>query len=171
MTYKRIHIIGSTGSGKTYLARTLSSQLNIPYFELDKVMWSSSVEFAGKNSPEIRDRLLEDIISEDAWIIEGIYYKWVMRSFEEADIIIFLTPKPMVRAIRIVLRFIKQRIGLEKANYKQTFKGLVDMLEWNYKFDSENMNKIYELLEHHKRKLIIVNSNNKVLSMKIFKGE
>lgn len=171
MTYKRIHIIGSTGSGKTYLARNLSGQLNIPHFELDKVMWSNSVEFAGKNPPEIRDRLLENIIGEEEWIIEGIYYKWVMRSFEEADIIIFLTPKPMVRAIRIVLRFIKQRIGLEKANYKQTFKGLIDMLEWNYKFDSENKNKIHELLEHHKGKLIIVNSNKKVLSMKIFKEE
>lgn len=171
MVYKRIHIIGSTGSGKTYLARELSSRLNIPYYELDKVMWSSSVEFAGKNPPELRDRLLEDIISENAWIIEGIYYKWVMRSFEEADLIIFLAPKPMVRAIRIVLRFIKQRIGLEKANYKQTFKGLIDMLKWNQKFDRENKNKIHEILEKHKQKLLIVNNNMEVLSMKIFKGE
>ncbi|MFS0871979.1 AAA family ATPase [Paenibacillus xylanilyticus] len=171
MIYKKIHIIGSTGSGKTYLARNLSNQMNIPYFELDKVMWSSSVEFAGKNPPEIRDRLLEDIIAEDQWIIEGIYYKWLMRSFEEADMIIFLTPKPMERAIRIVMRFIKQRIGLEKANYKQTLKGLIDMLKWNHKFDRENKKKIHEILEQYKRKLLIVNSNKEVLSMKIFEEE
>jgi adenylate kinase family enzyme len=48
---KKIHIIGSTGSGKTYLARELSNRLNIPYYELDSVMWSNSVEFSGKNPP------------------------------------------------------------------------------------------------------------------------
>jgi adenylate kinase family enzyme len=35
---KRIHIIGSVGSGKTTLARTLSSRLNIPFYELDNVV-------------------------------------------------------------------------------------------------------------------------------------
>jgi shikimate kinase len=34
---KKIHIIGSVGSGKTTLARTLSSHLNIPFYELDNV--------------------------------------------------------------------------------------------------------------------------------------
>lgn len=163
MEYKKIHIIGSTGSGKTYLARALSSQLSIPYFELDTVMWSSSVEFSGKNPPELRIKLLEDILAKDQWIIEGIYYKWVTRSFEEADVIIFLTPKPIERAIRIVIRFIKQRVGLENANYKQTLKGLIEMLKWNHKFDKENKIKIYEILERYKGKLIIVSSNKEVL--------
>lgn len=35
----KIHIIGSVGSGKTTLARELSSKLNIPFYELDNVMW------------------------------------------------------------------------------------------------------------------------------------
>lgn len=30
----RIHIIGSTGSGKTYLGQVLSEKLNIKYYEL-----------------------------------------------------------------------------------------------------------------------------------------
>ncbi|RCW39623.1 EutP/PduV family microcompartment system protein [Paenibacillus prosopidis] len=160
---KKIHIIGSTGSGKTFLARKLSNQLNIPYFELDSVMWSSSVEFSGKNPPGKRDKLLEDIITKDQWIVEGIYYKWVSRSFEEDDIIIFLTPKPLNRAIKIITRFIKQRTGIEKANYKQTLKGLAEMLKWNQKFDFENKKKIFECLENHKKKLIVVNNNKEVL--------
>jgi adenylate kinase family enzyme len=36
---KKIHIIGSVGSGKTTLARTLSSYLNFPFYELDNVVW------------------------------------------------------------------------------------------------------------------------------------
>ncbi|MCK6073911.1 hypothetical protein [Paenibacillus silvae] len=77
---RRIHIIGSTGSGKTYLAKNLSKQWDIPYYELDKVMWSSSVEMAGKNSPEVRDKLLHEIIVKDSWIVEGVYYKWLAES-------------------------------------------------------------------------------------------
>lgn len=160
---KKIHIIGSTGSGKTYLARELSNRLNIPYYELDSVMWSGTVEFGGKNPPEIRDELLEEIINQKKWIVEGIYYKWVARSFEEADLIIFLTPKPYKRALRIITRFIKQRTGFEKSNYKQTLKGLVDMLKWNHKFDMENKKKIYEVLEIHNKKVIVVNSNKMLL--------
>lgn len=51
----RIHIIGSTGSGKTYLAEMLSTQFNLYYGELDKVMWSGQTELASKNPPERRD--------------------------------------------------------------------------------------------------------------------
>ena len=36
---KKIHIIGSVGSGKTTLARQMSKKLNIPYYELDNVVW------------------------------------------------------------------------------------------------------------------------------------
>lgn len=36
--YKRIHIIGSVGSGKTTLAKEISSKLGIPYYELNWIM-------------------------------------------------------------------------------------------------------------------------------------
>lgn len=36
---RKIHIIGSVGSGKTTLARKLSNQLGIPHYELDNVVW------------------------------------------------------------------------------------------------------------------------------------
>ena len=35
----KIYIIGSVGSGKTILAKRLSGELNIPYYELDSVTW------------------------------------------------------------------------------------------------------------------------------------
>ena len=88
-THKKIHIIGSTGSGKTYLAREISKRLHIPFFELDDIVWNGAVELSGKNSPEVRDKILEDIINKEQWIIEGVYHKWLGRSFEEADVIIF----------------------------------------------------------------------------------
>ena len=161
---RRIHIIGSTGSGKTYLAKHLSDKLKIPYFELDKVMWGSSVEMAGKNPPEVRDKLLNNIISQESWIVEGVYYKWLGQSFTLADKIIFLTPNTYLRDLRIASRFMKQRTGIEKSNYRQTLKGLVEMLKWNHKFEREIKKQIINYLAPYSAKLIQVKSNKKIIN-------
>lgn len=38
----KIHIIGSVASGKTTMAKDLSMKLQIPYYELDNVVWKRS---------------------------------------------------------------------------------------------------------------------------------
>lgn len=153
---KRIHIIGSTGSGKTYLAERISKKNRLSLYELDTVMWSSSKEFSGKNPPEVRDKLLNQIISQERWIVEGVYYKWLASSFERAEIIIFLDTDLFKRDIRIVLRFMKQRLGIERSIYKQTFRGLLKMIAWNHKFDRINKKKIVEFLEPYKSKVMFM---------------
>ena len=35
----KIDIIGSVGSGKTSLAKQLSKEYNIPYYEQDNIVW------------------------------------------------------------------------------------------------------------------------------------
>ena len=37
--YKRILIVGTTASGKSTLAQTLSAQLNLPHINLDALHW------------------------------------------------------------------------------------------------------------------------------------
>lgn len=39
---------------------------------------------------EDRTALFEQMISNENWIIEGVYYKWVQSSFEKADLIYVL---------------------------------------------------------------------------------
>lgn len=160
---RRIHIIGSTGSGKTFLANHLSKQLEIPCFELDKVMWSGSVEMAGKNPPEVRDKLLNEIILQDSWIVEGVYYKWLDKSFALADKIIFLTTNKYLRDLRIINRFIKQRTGIEKSNYRQTLKGLMEMIQWNHGFEGQKKKEIVEILKPYDDKLIMLKNNNEII--------
>lgn len=36
---KKIHIMGSVGSGKTTFAKKLSTQTSIQHYELDNVVW------------------------------------------------------------------------------------------------------------------------------------
>ena len=39
----KIHIIGCSGTGKTYLARKLSKKYNIQHYDLDDIQWDNSM--------------------------------------------------------------------------------------------------------------------------------
>ena len=86
----KIHIIGCSGSGKTYLAQALSKKYNIPHFDLDDIQWDNRSGGYGTKTPvEKRTELLNHILENDNWIIEGVYYAWVSiqsaRSLYRAD--------------------------------------------------------------------------------------
>lgn len=73
----KIHIIGGPGSGKSFLAEKLSKELGISHFDLDDLQWDNkSASYGIKRSPDERDRLLNDVLSHNDWIIEGVYYAW-----------------------------------------------------------------------------------------------
>ncbi|GGI44655.1 DNA topology modulation protein [Paenibacillus marchantiophytorum] len=134
----KIHIIGSVGSGKTTLARNLSRKINVPYYELDNVVWKRHKSEDIRRSDEERDEYLNTIIRTDRWIIEGAHnHEWVFKSFQNADLIIFLDTPYAIRIIRITKRFILQKLGIEKANYKPTFTIFKKMFEWNAGFEKK----------------------------------
>lgn len=111
----RIHIIGGTGSGKTYLGKKLAERYNLPLLDLDNIFWDSSAHRYGvKNSKEKRLQKLYDFMKNDSYIIEGIYYSWLDESFEQADKIIILDVNIGLRIYRMVKRFIRRKFGFEQ---------------------------------------------------------
>lgn len=72
----KIHIIGCSGSGKTYLANALSKKYNISHFDLDDIQWDNNAkEYGKKRTLDERKALLQEILyNNDEWIIEGVYY-------------------------------------------------------------------------------------------------
>ena len=71
----KIHIIGCSGTGKSYLAKRLSEKYNIPHFDLDDIFWDNSSDRYGVKMPdEKRNQLLDDILRKNDWIIEGVFY-------------------------------------------------------------------------------------------------
>lgn len=112
----KIHIIGCSGSGKTYLANALSKKYNISHFDLDDIQWDNNAkEYGKKRTLDERKALLQEILfNNDEWIIEGVYYAWVQQSFDEADKIYVLDMPSYLYKSRIIMRSIKRKLGIQK---------------------------------------------------------
>ncbi len=139
----KIHIIGPVGSGKTTLARELSSQLNIPHYELDNVVWRRTENGDVRNTPKERDEQLYNIVHSNAWIVEGAHHKWVSQSLQKADLIIFLDVSVVKRKARIIKRFMLQLLNLEKTNYTPTFEMFMKMFKWTNDFEKIVKKRFY----------------------------
>lgn len=142
----KIHIVGCSGAGKTYFADRLSEKYNIPHFDLDNLYWDNSADRYGvKRQAEERENLLLEVLRNENYIIEGVYYKWLNESFERADIIYVLDIPEATCRFRIVKRFVKRKLGIEKGK-KETLKSLWGLLKWLRKYRNTDMPKIREIL-------------------------
>jgi adenylate kinase family enzyme len=160
----KIHIFGGPGSGKSYLATQLEQLLNISSNNLDNIFWDNSQSnYNKKQDSKKRNNLLEEILSHDSWIIEGVYYDWVYKSFHKSDVIIIIKPSVVIRSARIIKRFIFRKLRILKSNKKETFRGLIKLLRWNSNFDNDNFKLALEVLEPFKQKTFSFNSADKAL--------
>ena len=164
----KIRIIGCSGTGKTYFAQKLSAQLHIRACDLDEIFWDHSKRTYGTKLPiEKRDALLQDILSGEDWIIEGVYYAWCQESFLQADKIYFLDIPAAVYKRRIIIRFLRRKFSLEKQKI-ETFKSLSSLLLWTDTFQKNNVPEIKELLSICKGEVVIIHSTaelNRILSI------
>ncbi len=156
----KIRIIGSCGSGKSYLAKQISNKLEIPYYELDNMIWDRSEESL-RFPEEIRDAEFNRIVSSESWIIEGVQYNWTNESFSRADFIYILNPNVYLRDYRIIKRFIRSRTGIEEWNYKQSFKNLLKMLiKWNHGY---NLKEVLDITSQYSYKSFQMKSSRDVI--------
>jgi adenylate kinase family enzyme len=157
----KMHIIGCSGSGKTYLAKALAEKHGIPHFDLGDIQWDNSGAYGTKRPQRERAELLDEILKNEDWIIEGVYYAWVGQCFKDADVIYFLdTPKRLYK-YRIIKRFIKRKLGLEKGK-KETLKSVRALLKWTDTFQNVNMKEIKKILEKYTAKTVWLTSKNDV---------
>lgn len=98
----RISVVGTTGSGKTCLARRLASQSGLPLYELDSIRRDDNGDHL--THQEFVDTVTE-LASRDEWIIDGHYRDVRELVWDRADMVVWLNyPMPLVLG-RLVRRF------------------------------------------------------------------
>lgn len=159
----KIRIVGSVGSGKTTLARKLAQQKGIALYPLDEVVWTRCSDGEDiRNSDEQRDAKLEEILNQPNWIIEGAHLGWSMKTFEEAEQIIFLHPRLPVRLFRISRRFYRQKRGTEHASYTPTWRMYGRMFKWTYQYETIFKNQVREIVKNVPHKAIEIREGKEV---------
>ena len=158
----KIHIIGCSGSGKTYLANALAKKYNIPHFDLDDIQWDNNAEGYGTKRPlEERNALLQEILNNNEWVIEGVYYAWVQQSFDEADKIYVLDMPRYLYKSRIIVRSIKRKLGIQQGK-RETLKSVYNLLKWTETFQNKNLKEIKTILDKYENKVIWLSSKKDV---------
>ena len=70
-TMQRIHLIGSSGAGKTTLGRALANRLGLPFIELDDLFWEPGWREVGHD--ELARRLAPHL-AQPGWVVAGNYH-------------------------------------------------------------------------------------------------
>ena len=161
----RIHIIGGSGSGKSYISNEIAKMYGLRVINLDNIEWDKSEYFSKKRSIEEKEKILKETVKEDNIIVEGVYYNWCNESFKVADYIFFINTKIFTQQKRIILRSIKRKLGIEKCNFKESLKSIRDLLKWNKKYNTVLKKEIFEILEVYKNKVYTINCTNDIFKI------
>ena len=104
MDFSRVAVIGSAGSGKTTFSKSLGNLFGKDVIHLDKILWGQNwVELTHQEHVKI----LEPIVNEPSWIIDGLWAKTLEMRYKNATLVIFLNYKPTLCAWRAFCRSIK----------------------------------------------------------------
>ncbi len=83
----RVAVIGCPGSGKSTFARALHERTGLPVYHLDNIWWKPDRTHITR---EEFDAALREILSKDAWIVDGNYSRTVEMRVKACDTVIFL---------------------------------------------------------------------------------
>lgn len=147
----KILIIGPVASGKTSLAKEISKKYHVKYDSIDDIVYDENNQ---KRSIESQNNIVKNILKNNDWIIEGILREHLKYLYRDAEQIIYVDTPLKVRKRRIIRRYIKQKLGIEKCSYPPTWKMMKQMLQWTMN-DEKNKEKMMMELKEYPEKVII----------------
>ena len=69
----RIWVQGTSGAGKTTLARRLAARLGVPHVEIDAINWQPGWRGLNDDDPAEFARRVETALAAEAWVCDGNY--------------------------------------------------------------------------------------------------
>jgi adenylate kinase family enzyme len=86
---QRILVIGNSGSGKSALSARLAALIHVPVVDLDFLHWEAGGSGRKRDEATAR-RMVSEVASQIAWIIEGVYGWLAEMALSRATTLIWL---------------------------------------------------------------------------------
>jgi len=100
----RIVVVGTSGAGKTTLARRIAEELQLPHIELDAINWQSGWRDLTRHDPEEFVRRVTEAIRGEAWVVDGNYGPVRERVWRRATHLVWLDYGRAVIMARVISR-------------------------------------------------------------------
>jgi adenylate kinase family enzyme len=132
-------IIGNSGSGKTWLARHLSTIRPAPVIHLDDLFWEPG-GFDKKRGDEEIELLIAQSKARDSWIAEGVFGELAEHYLDTADFLVWLDMDWTVcrRCLEERGSESKRHLGRE-----QSEEGLRKLVEWASRYYERKDSRSY----------------------------
>jgi len=151
---KRILVIGPGGAGKSTLATRLGERLNLEVKHLDRFYWRPGWV---KPSPDEWVRTVEQLVSRDAWVIDGNYSGTLDLRAERCDTIVFLDLSRFLCLWRIAKRVLTYRSGT-RPDMADGCREKIDLefVLWIWNYSRRNRPEVLQLLREYSQSKQIV---------------
>ena len=100
----RIVVVGTSGAGKTTLARRIASHLGLPHIELDAINWQPGWRDLTRHDSEEFVRRVTEAIRVEAWVVDGNYGLVRDSVWRRATHLVWLDYEPWVIMARVISR-------------------------------------------------------------------
>jgi len=114
---ERVSVVGSSGSGKTMVARRLAQALSVPHVELDALHWGTG--WSAATNEELARRV-RDATAGERWVVDGNYWsKLGPQVWSAADTVVWVSPprwRTMWQSVTRTVRRVATRQELWNGN-------------------------------------------------------
>ncbi|MEN6313957.1 MAG: topology modulation protein [Clostridiaceae bacterium] len=160
LNYKKIILVGSAGSGKSWLAKRLAGITGYKLIHLDCEFWQPNWT---KTPREEWIEKQKGFIKGEKWIIDGNYGSSIELRFTAADLVVFLDINRFVCMWSAIKRHGKKRSDLPDYLEEKMNLEFIEFLKWIWTFQKTGKKKILELHEKYPEKEFLVLKSRKAV--------
>lgn len=163
---KKVIVVGSPGSGKSFFSNKLSKVSGVKVYHLDDLFWEKDWK---SKSPDDWMKIQEKLVAKDRFIIDGNYSATLEFRIKHAETIIYMDKGLVTCLFGFTKRTVKNLIGRDvdlprnikqQKNYKVTDSGFFSFCRYIVKFHLVQKKEINLILAKYKSsKEIIVLRN------------
>lgn len=102
---KKINVIGTSGSGKSHFSKRLAKKLDIPYIEMDAILWQPDWQQL-ENAAFLL--AIQEIVSQPSFVLDGNHSKTSSIKWSAIDTIIWLDLGFWRTFLQVLMRSIKR---------------------------------------------------------------